>query len=117
MGDSRRVVVGVTCREESCEWGPLGTDDPATNWDVIERYRADHEKETGHRTEVACRREERIVPDPVDRSTLGEAMLRIAEDQEALIQWVCPDCGRELGEESTHRTCPECGSDVRETLP
>jgi len=108
------LVVGVTCRNEDCNWGPLGDDDPARSWDIIERLRIQHEDETGHQTRVECVRESRIVPSMGDRIELGDAVIEMADDR---VDWICPECHCSGEDLETTKRCPNCDERLREVLP
>ena len=110
----RPLVVGATCRDDECDWGPLGADDPARSWDIIERLRIDHEDETGHQTRVECVREERILPEWSDRDRVGEHLLELAD---AEVEHVCPECDRVASESDPAKRCPECDEPWRQVVP
>lgn len=113
MKQDGRTVIGARCTTDGCEWGPLGTDDPTT-WDIVERYRLDHEDETGHTVTVEAVRQRTIL---ADRFAMRDATLDLAEEQNARIRWICPECKRDAEELEATKRCPDCGDPFREVVP
>ena len=105
-----RLIIGWTC--DDCDEA-IG-DEPSV-WDLAERFRKEHEEETGHTTTVEVVHEERILPTMKDRMAVGEAMLDLAEGER--IECLCPECLRTGEELETTNRCPDCGEPLREVLP
>jgi len=108
----RRVVIGWRC--DDCD-EHLGGE--IREHDLVERFRKEHEDETGHTTTVEAHREERILPSSTDRHKIGEAMLELAEQNHDRIDWICPECGKTGGELNTSKRCPDCDERLREVMP
>jgi rubredoxin len=106
------LVVGARCTEESCDWGPMGADDPNT-WRLVEDFRREHEDETDHTTTVEVVRQRTIV----DGGGLDSVTLDIAEEGAVAIEWVCPECEQTAADLDAGRRCPDCDEPFREALP
>lgn len=109
MGGSERLIIGWTC--DDCDEA-IG--DEPNMWDLVERFRKEHEEETGHTTTVQVVEEQRILPSLGDRMTIGEATLDLADGE---IDWICPECHRSGEELETTKRCPDCDERLREVLP
>jgi len=83
-------------------------------WDLAEKFRKEHEEETGHMTTVEVVEEKRILPSQADRMDLGE---RIIEMADAEVDWICPECHRSGEDLGTTNRCPDCDERLREVLP
>lgn len=107
------TVIGARCTADGCDWEPLGTDDPST-WDIIERMRLEHEEETGHTVTVEAIEQKTILADSYD---MMDATLRLAEEGNDEILWICPECEKTGEELETTKRCPDCGEALREVIP
>lgn len=106
---SQKIIIGWTC--DDCDEA-IG--DEPNMWDLVERFRKEHEVETGHTTTVHVVREERIIPSMGDRMSLGEYVIESADDE---IMWICPECGRSGKEMNATKRCRGCDERLREVLP
>ncbi|ESP87243.1 hypothetical protein [Candidatus Halobonum tyrrellensis] len=100
------LVVGARCTADGCGWGPVETEDPDA-WDVVERARLRHERETGHVTSVeAARWDGSAEADGDPTPMVGVTVV-----------YVCPDCDRTTDELGADRRCPDCGVSLRRAFP
>ena len=109
MSGTEHLVIGWTC--DDCDEA-IG-DEPRM-WDLAEKFRKEHEEETGHTTTVEVVDEKRILPSQADRMDLGEHVIEIAD---AEVDWICPECSRSGEDLGTTRRCPDCDERLREVLP
>jgi Zn finger protein HypA/HybF involved in hydrogenase expression len=103
------LIIGWTCDDCDKQIG----DEPGM-WDLAEKFRKEHEAETGHTTTVEVIEEQRILPSQADRMAVGEATIDIADSE---IDWICPECGCSGEELGTTKRCPDCDERLREVLP